>query len=77
MNCIVSPGVPKMPMAKNGKSCKAEFDARLDKMKREALQTGWLKPQAVYGFFPCQADGDDLIIYDPESVRRTAVRPCK
>ncbi|PKN94540.1 MAG: methionine synthase [Chloroflexi bacterium HGW-Chloroflexi-6] len=45
-----------------------EFDARLDRMKREALKTGWLKPQAVYGYFPCQADGDDLIIYDPASI---------
>ncbi len=45
-----------------------EFDARLDQMKREALKTGWLKPQAVYGYFPCQADGDDLIIYDPASI---------
>ena len=47
---------------------KAEFDARLDEMKREALSTGWLKPQAVYGFFLCQSDGDDLIVYDPASV---------
>ncbi len=44
---------------------KAEFDARLERMKREALKTGWLKPQGVYGYFPCQADGDDLIIYFP------------
>jgi len=47
---------------------KADFDARLDKMKRDAQKTGWLKPQAVYGYFPCQADGDDLIIYDPATV---------
>ena len=47
---------------------KADFDARLDKMKRDAMKTGWLKPQAVYGYFPCQADGDDLIIYDPASL---------
>ena len=46
---------------------KAGFDARLDKMKHAALQEGWLKPQAVYGFFPCQADGDALIIYSPLS----------
>jgi 5-methyltetrahydrofolate--homocysteine methyltransferase len=45
-----------------------EFNARLESMKKEALKTGWLKPQAVYGYFPCQADGDDLIIYDPQSV---------
>jgi 5-methyltetrahydrofolate--homocysteine methyltransferase len=44
---------------------KAQFDARLEKMKHTALKEDWLKPQAVYGFFPCQADGDDLIIYSP------------
>ena len=47
---------------------KAEFDARLDRMKRTAIKERWLKPQAVYGLFPCQADGDDLIVYDPASV---------
>jgi len=44
---------------------KAEFDARLDAMKREALRKGWLKPQGVYGYWPCQADDNDLILYDP------------
>jgi 5-methyltetrahydrofolate--homocysteine methyltransferase len=29
---------------------------------------GWLKPQAVYGYWPAQSDGDDLIIFDPGSV---------
>jgi 5-methyltetrahydrofolate--homocysteine methyltransferase len=36
-------------------------------MKKEALKTGWLKPQAVYGIFRCQADGNDLLVYDPAS----------
>lgn len=47
---------------------KKDFDARLDKMKREALRDNWLKPQAVYGYFPCQSDGNDLLIYDPQSI---------
>ncbi|MFH2039310.1 MAG: vitamin B12 dependent-methionine synthase activation domain-containing protein, partial [Chloroflexota bacterium] len=47
---------------------KDDFDLRLQRMKKEALLEKWLKPQAVYGFFPCQADGDELIIYDPVSV---------
>ncbi len=47
---------------------KSEFDTRLDKMKREVLKEGWLKPQAVYGYFPCQSDGDTLIIYSPDSL---------
>ncbi|MDO8466464.1 MAG: B12-binding domain-containing protein, partial [Gallionella sp.] len=46
---------------------KKDFDARLQKMTKEALKDGWLKPQAVYGYFACQADGDELIIYDPQS----------
>jgi 5-methyltetrahydrofolate--homocysteine methyltransferase len=47
---------------------KADFDARLDKMKREAMREKWLNPQGVYGLFPCQAEGDDLIIYNPENL---------
>src|SRR5690606_26237402 len=44
----------------------AEFEERLDRMSREALRDKSLLPQAVYGYFPVQADGDDLIVYDPE-----------
>jgi 5-methyltetrahydrofolate--homocysteine methyltransferase len=45
-----------------------EFDARLAQMSREALRDGWLRPQGVYGVFPCQADGGNLIVYDPATV---------
>jgi 5-methyltetrahydrofolate--homocysteine methyltransferase len=48
-----------------------EFQQRLARMKREALQTGWLKPQGVYGYWPAQADGDDLRIYTPASLSGT------
>jgi 5-methyltetrahydrofolate--homocysteine methyltransferase len=37
-------------------------------MTREALRDGWLRPRGVYGLFPCQSDGDELIIYNPETV---------
>lgn len=47
---------------------KAEFDDRLQKMTKEALRHKWLRPQGVYGFFPCQSDGEDLIIYHPDTV---------
>jgi 5-methyltetrahydrofolate--homocysteine methyltransferase len=46
----------------------AEFEERLENMQRQALQEGWLKPQAVYGYWPAQSDGDDLIIFDPSSI---------
>jgi 5-methyltetrahydrofolate--homocysteine methyltransferase len=47
---------------------KADFDERLAKMTKEALREKWLQPQGVYGFFPCQSDGDELIIYDPPTI---------
>ena len=45
----------------------ADFETRLQAMKKEALAHGWIRPQAVYGYFPAQSAGNDLIIYDPES----------
>jgi len=53
---------------------KAEFDARLDKMKREALREKWLNPQGVYGLLPCQSEGDDLIVYNPENLDQVLTR---
>jgi 5-methyltetrahydrofolate--homocysteine methyltransferase len=46
----------------------AEFEQRLDDMRRQALQEGWIKPQAVYGYWPAQSDGDDLVIFEPGTV---------
>jgi 5-methyltetrahydrofolate--homocysteine methyltransferase len=46
----------------------ADFGKRLSKMKQEALITNWLKPQGVYGYWPGQSLGDDLLIYDPRTI---------
>lgn len=45
-----------------------DFEARLQAMEKEALESGWLCPRGVYGYFPAQSDGNDLVIYDPASV---------
>ncbi|MCS6908839.1 MAG: homocysteine S-methyltransferase family protein [Anaerolineales bacterium] len=45
-----------------------EFEKRLEAMQRHALQHGWLKPQGAYGYWPCQSEGNELIIYQPDSV---------
>jgi 5-methyltetrahydrofolate--homocysteine methyltransferase len=47
---------------------RAEFEARLDRMRREALKEEWLYPKGIYGYWPAQSDGDDLIVYDPQSL---------
>ncbi len=46
---------------------KGDFEIRLEMMRKQALENKWLQPQAVYGYWPCHSDGDDLIIYHPES----------
>ena len=45
----------------------ADFEARLGRMQKEALSENWLQPQGVYGYFPCQSEGNDLLIYQPEA----------
>jgi 5-methyltetrahydrofolate--homocysteine methyltransferase len=45
-----------------------EFNVRLEQMTHAALIDGWLKPQGVYGLFPCQSNGEELIIYDPDTI---------
>jgi 5-methyltetrahydrofolate--homocysteine methyltransferase len=47
----------------------AEFRQRLDRMTRQVISEGWLKPQAVYGYWPCQSQGNDLIVFSPESMQ--------
>jgi 5-methyltetrahydrofolate--homocysteine methyltransferase len=44
----------------------AEFETRLARMKKAAVQSVTLVPQAVYGYFPAQSDGGDVVIFDPE-----------
>jgi 5-methyltetrahydrofolate--homocysteine methyltransferase len=47
---------------------RAGFEERLERMQRQARREGWLKPQAVYGYWPAQAAGDDLVLFDPDSL---------
>lgn len=44
-----------------------EFDNRLAMMTKLALANDTLKPQAVYGYFPVNSEGDDLIVWDAET----------
>ena len=47
------------------KMLEAEFEQRLEKMRKENLKAPWLFPQGVYGYWAAQSDGNDLILYDP------------
>ena len=49
----------------------ADFDRRLESMKKEAIKDGWLAPQGVFGIFPCQSTGNELLVYEPDSLSGT------
>ena len=42
-----------------------EFDPARRRLEAAAARDGWLQPQAVYGYFPAQADGNAIVVYDP------------
>ena len=44
---------------------KNEFEPALERLKKDAINNEWIKPQVVYGYFPAQSQGNDVIIYDP------------
>jgi 5-methyltetrahydrofolate--homocysteine methyltransferase len=41
----------------------AEVYPMLAQMKQDAKENQRLKPQVIYGYFPCQAEGEDLVIF--------------
>ena len=58
---------------KKGALSDAEYDALLEDkitpifetLKAKCRDEGILQPAAVYGYFPCNSDGDDLVVWDP------------
>jgi 5-methyltetrahydrofolate--homocysteine methyltransferase len=50
------------------KLLREDFQPRLERMWRE--QT-YLHPRAVVGYFPCNADGNELVIWDPATPGQT------
>ncbi len=46
---------------------KNEFEPALKRLTAEAEREKWLTPEAIYGYFPANASGNDVIIYDPQA----------
>ena len=67
---------------KKGKMSDADFQAQLEdevEPKFESLKAwcrdeGILTPSVVYGYYPVQADGDDLVVFDPDDHDREIER---
>ncbi len=52
-----------------------DFEPRRVTLQREAREQGWIEPRAVYGYFPCQGDGQHLLVYDPAGFAPGSLTP--
>ncbi len=43
-----------------------EVQPVFERLKQQCREEKILQPQVVYGYFPVQAEGDDLVVFDPE-----------
>ncbi len=59
---------------KKGKKTDAEYEQQLEdeieplfeKLKKQMKGDGILEPKVVYGYYPCNSDGNDLVVYDAD-----------
>ncbi|HLI12638.1 MAG TPA: methionine synthase [Alphaproteobacteria bacterium] len=51
-----------------------ELRPELKRMLDISAQQDVLKPQAVYGFWPCAAEGNDVILFDPDDRKKEVTR---
>jgi len=47
-----------------------EFEPARKRLEQDAIDGGWIQPKAVYGYFPAQSSGNELVIYEPEPYAR-------
>ncbi|MDE2987836.1 MAG: methionine synthase [Chloroflexota bacterium] len=52
----------------------ARAELALSQIQQQALRDGVLEPSVVYGYYPAQSEGDDLIVYEPNQTGTEAVR---
>ncbi len=46
----------------------------LSGLKAEIKEKGWFWPKLVYGFYPAQADGNDVVVYEPDDAKSSEPR---
>ena len=67
-------GIKNLKGAEYDRVVNDEFKPRLRRMIDDAKRNGWLQPQAVYGYFPAQAAGEELVVYDPKDRKTVLTR---
>ncbi|HET9495082.1 MAG TPA: methionine synthase [Chloroflexia bacterium] len=61
-------GAHKLHGADYDRAVDTELMPRLKRMQSEMRSKQYLTPKVIYGYFPAQSEGNDLIVYDPEGV---------
>lgn len=51
-----------------------KLEALFDEWIEKATENNWVVPQGVMGIYPSQADGDEVIVYDPEDHSKEIAR---
>lgn len=46
----------------------------LRELKQEIKGKNWFWPKLVYGFYPAQSDGNDVVVYEPDDAQASAPR---
>jgi len=46
-------------------------------LEEDVIAAGWFEPKVVYGYFPAQGDGNDVVVYEPTSCGDGRPRPSK
>lgn len=54
-----------------------DFGPRLRRLEGRAIAEGWLTPRVIYGYFPCQADGNEVAVYDPTGLADGELPPAR
>ena len=52
----------------------AAMDALFNEWVEKADRNNWLLPKGAIGVYPCQSEGDDVIVYDPENFQTEVCR---
>ncbi|HET8901258.1 MAG TPA: vitamin B12 dependent-methionine synthase activation domain-containing protein, partial [Holophagaceae bacterium] len=55
-------------------SLRTKAEPELARWRARFEAEGFLKPKALYGYFPCRAEGDALVVLDPENPGRELSR---
>jgi len=51
-----------------------EMESLLEEWIIKAGNNAWIKPQGVFGLFPCYSEGEQVILLDPEDAQREIAR---